>query len=95
MTYATDRARDLGIPIRSNSSDYRTPCPKCSPNRRKKKDPCLHVTIGRGEVKWFCFHCDWSGGASDDDSRRAEPFRKSPAARPRPLTTPARPARGW
>src|SRR4051812_15944644 len=96
--FATEKAREAGVPILGKGTDYRCPCPECSPKRRKKKDPCLHVTIGRGEVKWFCHHCEWKGATSDDDERR----NPATAGGPRPGRgtarshgLPQRAARGW
>ena len=37
------------------------PCPKCSPDRKDKRDPCLSVDIQRG--LWNCHHCGWKGTA--------------------------------
>lgn len=67
---ATEKARSAGVPIYNGRSDYRSPCPSCSPKRRKSKDPCLHVTIGSGRVDWYCHHChDFKGTTTDDDWR--------------------------
>lgn len=92
MTSATEKARDLGIPIR-NSTDYRCPCPACSPNRKKKKDPCLHVTIRSGEVRYCCHHChQFEGILTDDESNAGWKTYKRQGAKPgRGLPM----ARGW
>lgn len=37
------------------------PCPKCSHERKDKRDPCLSVDITRG--LWNCHHCNWKGTA--------------------------------
>lgn len=66
--FATEKAKAEGLSLKSG--DYREPCPKCSPNRRKKKDPCLHVTVANGEVRAKCFHCDWGMIFTDDEERR-------------------------
>lgn len=67
MATGLDKAREAGLTLRSN--DYRQPCPQCSPHRRKKKDPCLHVTVDGARVQACCFHCDWGMIFEDDDSR--------------------------
>lgn len=70
---AIDKARNQGVPIYAGRTDYRCPCPSCSPKRRKSKDPCLHVTIGSGRVDWYCHHCGpgngFKGTTTDDDWR--------------------------
>lgn len=70
-----EKARDLGIDIRAHSNDYRTPCPSCSPHRKKAKDPCLHVTISSDRIEFMCFHCGddpngFRGTLTDDEGRR-------------------------
>lgn len=78
---AIDKAREAGVPIIPGRNDYRCPCPKCSPNRRKKKDPCLHVEIGATDVRWYCHHChEFFGFVSDDGlaNRQAPERRSSP-----------------
>lgn len=39
----------------SESGSKKTSCPKCSPERKKKNDPCLYVNFDSGVAK--CFHC--------------------------------------
>jgi hypothetical protein len=52
-----------GITLKSMAPGrYSTTCPQCSHTRRKRKDPCLGVTIDGGGVGWRCFHCNWTGG---------------------------------
>ena len=41
------------------SGTIKTTCPKCSPERRNKKDPCLSVNIDEGLYR--CHHCEWHG----------------------------------
>jgi hypothetical protein len=60
---------------------YSTTCPQCSHTRRKRKDPCLGVTIDGGSVGWRCFHCGWTGGEYFNPSRPTI-RRRIPAARP-------------
>jgi hypothetical protein len=35
--------------------------------RRKKHDECLSVTTTHDSILWFCHHCEWQGGAKDND----------------------------
>lgn len=39
------------------------PCPKCSPQRKNQKDPCLSVDVARGLFN--CHHCQFSGTAAE------------------------------
>ncbi len=62
-------------------------CPRCSFRRKKKKEPCLSVTIeDDGGVVWLCHNddCGWSGGwkprrePANDNRRPVKPtFRPS------------------
>ncbi len=47
-----DNLARQGIEIRGwREGNHKTTCPKCSATRRKKRDPCLSVTIdGDGAV---------------------------------------------
>jgi hypothetical protein len=86
MTTGHDKARAAGLSLRSN--DYREPCPQCSPNRKKKKDPCLHVTVTGSEVRANCFHCDWGMIFADDDRR--DDWKPYSARQDRPNPKPKR-----
>lgn len=91
MASKEQKAREAGIEVRTHGADYRTPCPKCSPDRKKRKDPCLHVTIKTEAILTACFHCDYTGAFFDDDN--AGP-RNQQQQRGRPA--PAKPAhRFW
>ena len=72
---ASEILADLGIrTLRSTApGNHKTICPRCSPARKHRKDPCLSITIGPDAVLFHCHHCTWSGGRSFDDqpSRRA------------------------
>jgi len=50
---------DLGIQIKPNKGQQKVKCPKCSPERTKKNDPCLSVNTELGT--YFCHHCGWNG----------------------------------
>jgi twinkle protein len=55
-----ERFIDYGIYIgRKTNGQTKTTCPKCSDNRRNKKEPCLSVNIDEGV--WNCHHCEWKG----------------------------------
>lgn len=87
--FATEKAKAEGLSLKA--TDYREPCPRCSPNRRKKKDPCLHVTVLSGEVRAYCHHCEWGMTFTDDDDRRDA--RKAATLDRRGQRTPA--AKRW
>ena len=64
----------LGIRLRRRSGQEKTTCPKCSENRRNKKDPCLSVNITEGTFN--CHNCAWKGNVKSferkDSHRRYE-----------------------
>jgi hypothetical protein len=68
-----DILRPVGIMTKSTAPGrYYATCPQCSHSRRKRKEPCLGVTIYEdGGAGWRCFHCDWTGGGSLTSSRRS------------------------
>lgn len=88
-----EKARDLGIELNGSRTDFRVPCPACSPHRKKRKDPCLHVTVEADQIRYFCHHCsEFKGVLSDDDERRRDP-RTGRGDRPQPRTRAA--SRWW
>jgi|TARA_R110002074_G_scaffold1973_4_gene11892 twinkle protein len=50
---------EYGIQIKKSSGQVKVKCPKCSPDRKKKTDPCLSVNIDEGV--WNCHNCGWKG----------------------------------
>lgn len=51
----------LGIELKGRKAgQFKTVCPKCSEERKKKKDPCLSVNIDTGVFS--CHNCGWKGG---------------------------------
>jgi twinkle protein len=58
------KLQDLGIELKGRTTgNYKTVCPKCSPERKNKKDLCLSVNIDEGV--WNCHHCAWKGSAKE------------------------------
>ena len=43
------------------NGNYSTTCPRCSHQRRKKKETCLSVNINEEGAVWNCHHCNWTG----------------------------------
>ena len=83
------RMRDWSV------GNHRTVCPACSTGRKKKRDPCLSVSINRdGSIVFFCHHCEWSGwmgrGAERLKGKERQTFRQP---RPDPPKPPRRPPR--
>lgn len=55
----------LGIELKGRKvGQFKTTCPKCSEERKKKKDPCLSVNIDTGVFS--CHNCGWKGGVKID-----------------------------
>lgn len=52
----------LGIDV-SKVRGGKTTCPKCSPSRKHKNDPCLSVDLKTG--LYNCHNCQWRGTASE------------------------------
>lgn len=51
---------DFGIDVKGRTSgSFKTQCPKCSDERKNKRDACLSVDITEGV--WNCHHCSWKG----------------------------------
>ncbi len=72
----------LGIHLRQHRpGNHKVPCPWCSTQRKKKRDPCLSVIVGpapsrklgfleEGQAVWLCHHCDQKGGIGHGDTER-------------------------
>lgn len=54
-----EQLKNQGIDVRVSYGETKTICPKCSQNRKNKKEPCLSVNVSEGV--WNCHHCGWSG----------------------------------
>lgn len=54
------KLQELGIDLKGkHSGDTKVTCPKCSENRKNKRDKCLSVKITEGIYK--CHNCGWGG----------------------------------
>ena len=70
MRTATDILADLGVKLRSTQpGNQKTLCPQCSHRRKKKREPCLSVSIDGKGVRFQCHNadCGWHGGRFYDD----------------------------
>lgn len=78
-----EKLQEQGISLRSwRGGDHKTTCPRCSHTRKKKKDPCLSVTIeDDGGAVWKCHNCNWSGGIGAPQGTQPRPIRKKPPVR--------------
>jgi RNase P subunit RPR2 len=56
---------------RTTDGEHRTTCPRCSHQRRKKREACLAVRVDADGVTWFCHHCGWSAGLRTREIRVA------------------------
>jgi hypothetical protein len=81
MIDAADILREFGIdPPPQGKDDFYTTCPKCSADRKTvahQKAEVLHVTIDAKGVRFYCNHCQHSGGKyfklnGKDRTERAE-----------------------
>jgi twinkle protein len=68
MTFAD---HGIEIPQTASGPEVRRTCPKCSHERRKRNVKCLAVNTEK--KTWICFHCGWTGGIGQNDSRPREP----------------------
>jgi twinkle protein len=60
----TDKFHNLGINLKGRTAgSFKTQCPKCSDERRNKKDACLSVDITEGVYN--CHHCGWKGTVNE------------------------------
>jgi len=60
MKHNSQLLEELGIHLQNRrSGTIKTVCPKCSIDRKNKKDPCLSVNIDEGLYR--CHHCDFHG----------------------------------
>jgi hypothetical protein len=51
---------ELGIHVdETKVGNQKIPCPKCSPDRKNREDPCLSVNVD--EDVYNCHHCGWKG----------------------------------
>ena len=64
---------DFGIDVRGTTSgNVKTLCPKCSPEREKKNEPCLSVNIDM--EAWNCHHCGWTGCLNIEGIEKVYPY---------------------
>jgi twinkle protein len=63
-------------------------CPKCSHQRRNRKDPCLSLTISHDGAVWNCHHCDWSGHVRYNWREHDKPARPRISVPVRPKSSP-------
>lgn len=71
---ATDILGKFGINLRTyRFGNQKTRCPKCSDQRRNKREPCLSVEIGDEGVRFNCHNCSYHGGEFYESARGAYP----------------------
>lgn len=96
MSLAEALAEEGIRPPSFHIGDQKLLCPKCSDQRRNKRDRCLSLTVEDDGAVWKCHHCDWSGGVRPQGSSVGRPMfqerrREVPAVRitQRPADLPA------
>lgn len=67
-----NKLESLGISLKRSSGSVKTICPKCSSERKNKRDYCLSVNIDTGVYN--CHHCGWKGGVKEYAPKKE--FRK-------------------
>jgi len=60
------------IPTTKIKGITKTICPKCSHDRKKKKDPCLYVNLDSGVAK--CFNCETLGFKDSQQTTQDKPY---------------------
>lgn len=69
--------------------DHKTVCPRCSAQRKNKREPCLSVTIrASDDVVVNCHHCGWSEGNRTMGGR---PVERRTYSKPKPPEKVAQP----
>lgn len=59
-----DKFHQLGINLKGKTTgSIKTQCPKCSDERKNKRDACLSVDIAEGVYN--CHHCGWKGTVNE------------------------------
>src|SRR5882724_4023176 len=62
--------RKLGITSRAGRSQWKTTCPRCSNNRKHKRDPCLSVKVDADGFALNCKNCGWADGTRNQRDDR-------------------------
>lgn len=74
MTY-----NDHGINVPPGATgQFRTHCPVCTPDRRKKNLKDLAVSVDKGT--WFCHHCGFTGGLRDENHQPVKKYERPKVA---------------
>lgn len=58
----------LGIIPKGNSVEQKLICPKCSHNRKNKRDKSLSINLDKG--LYNCHHCSWSGNVKIKEKKQ-------------------------
>ncbi len=86
MTDVVVALTDQGIRLRSYGvGDHKVVCPKCSAQRRNKRDPCLSVKVDdEGGATWNCHHCGFTGNVPVIGSANGYASQPRRVVRPNP-----------
>lgn len=85
---------DLGIdvPPQRTTGEFDTPCPHCSPTRKKRTARCLSVNLDKGVA--LCHHCGWTASLTEARTGQVEPAWCKPVHRAPPPRVPMPPNAG-
>lgn len=56
-----EKLKDLGIELRNKRGQQKVVCPKCSPTRKNKREPCLSVNVDTGDYNCHNTGCEFRG----------------------------------
>lgn len=75
-----EKLKALGIDLRNSRGQQKVVCPKCSPLRKNKREPCLSVNVVTGDYKCHNSPCDFFGTVRSEFRDNAEKVYKKPDA---------------
>ncbi len=85
----TEALLSEGIKLGSYAEgEHKVTCPRCSAQRKKKREPCLSVKIDvDGGAVWNCWHCGQTGSTRTNGNANGYEPATRPIARPKPPRT--------
>jgi len=74
-----DKLKELGIELRNSRGQQKVVCPKCSPTRKNKREPCLSVNVTTGDYNCHNTGCDFRGTVRSDFKENKKKEYKKPS----------------
>jgi len=74
-----EKLKALGIELRNSRGQQKVVCPKCSPTRKNKREPCLSVNVVTGDYNCHNSPCDFRGTVRSDFKEAANVVYKKPS----------------